>query len=153
MFRSQEFCPGILATVFPIPITASVPTSFTSLFPDSLFLSCSLPLWPVPESHNVKVFGGYPETLPPNKKEATSCLRQEGDPGLWGDLQLAPRISPAGSSHSGYPGLLSYTFFKALFSQTTKCTYPNTWRAPHLCAGLSQVCWCPQENSAVPTSQ
>lgn len=101
-------------------LLTSVPDSV--LFPG--LYHCGL--WP--GSYNVKVSGEYPET---SKKKGgrggglSPVSKQEADPGLWGDLQLAPRNSLTESNHFRVPRTLPYTFFKAPFSQITKCTYPK----------------------------
>lgn len=79
MLRSQGFCPGMLAVIVLISITASVPIP-SPVSP----LSWSLLPWPMPGSHNVELLES---TLKPQKKKKVrgalkSCMWQEGGPGL-----------------------------------------------------------------------
>lgn len=78
------------------------------LAPHSLLLSNSLWL----NSHNVKVL----ECTQRPQKEVESCVRQEGDPGLWGDFHLAPKMSLAGSSHIRAPRTHVLQLLHPLFS-------------------------------------
>lgn len=122
VFRSQEFCPEVLAIVTFNLITACVPTSFIGLFPNSLLSPgpCHCGLWP--GSHNVKVLDG---TLKPQKKGSSPVEGREGTPDFEGICRWHQGLPWQEAAPSGHPGHLSYTFSEAPFSQTTKGTYPQ----------------------------
>ena len=79
----------MLATVFLTPVTDSVPTPCTVsakiLSPTSVLYHSGLWL----DSHNLIVFGGYPENLP--RQKGGHVLSKAGGR-LWRDLPMAPRI-------------------------------------------------------------
>lgn len=74
MFRSQEFCPEMLAIVFLIQ---SLPLFLLPSLVSSQFLSSLL--WPMTWLPQCKSFGEYPETS--RKTGVKSYLRKEGR--LW----------------------------------------------------------------------
>lgn len=96
--------------------------------PDSLLFPglCHCGLWP--GSYNVEVSGVYPDT---SKKKRGGVLlspvsKAGGRPWTLRGFAVGTKdVSDRKQPLRGYPGPLPYTFFKAPFSQITKCTCPK----------------------------